>query len=110
MEARERRILHYVTHDGRDLFQIWIDDLKDTTGRAVILKRIARVKEGNFGDHGTVSGGVSELRIHYGPGYRVYYGESGPVIVLLLCGGDKDSQQRDIRKAQEVWVAYKRKK
>ena len=66
------------------------------------------MEEGNFGDHSHVGQGVWELRIHYGPGYRAYYGEDGPVIVLLLCGGDKSTQKRDIRKAHEFWAEYRR--
>lgn len=73
-------------------------------------KRIDRVEDGNFGDRGFVGGGVWEIRIHYGPGYRVYYGEDGPAIVLLLCGGDKGTQRRDIRSARELWAEYRREK
>ena len=79
-------------------------------GRAAIRKRIDRVEEGNFGDHRFVGGGVWEIRIHYGPGYRVYYGEDGPKVVLLICGGDKGTQKKDVRKAQELWAEYGREK
>lgn len=109
MHARKCEVFHYVI-DDKDVFADWIDGLKDTTGRAAILKRIDRIEEGNFGDHHGMGGGVWELRIHYGPGYRVYYGEDGPKIVLLLCGGDKGTQNKDIRKAQELWAQYRRVK
>ena len=109
MDIRPREIRNYATHDGKDLFQIWFDDLDDRTGQRIIAARIDRLLDGNFGDHGPVGDGVWELRIHYGPGYRIYYAEDGPVIVLLLCGGDKDSQQRDIRKAKEIWADYRRR-
>lgn len=107
MQPRKREVLHYVDN-GRDVFAEWIDSLKDITGRAAILKRIDRVEEGNFGDHRSVGEGVSEFRIHYGPGYRVYFGEDGTRIVLLLCGGDKATQRKDIRKAQQLWAEYRR--
>ena len=109
MEIQPREIRHYVTYDGKDLFQIWTDNLRDTTGRRIIRKRIGRVLNGNFGDHGSIGEGVWELRIHYGPGYRIYYAEDGPVIVILLCGGEKDTQAGDIRKAKEIWADYRRR-
>lgn len=109
MQPRSREVLHYVTN-GKDVFGEWLDGFKDISGRAAILKRIDRVEEGNFGEHRSVGNGVSEIRIHYGPGYRVYYGEDGPRIVLLLCGGDKGTQKKDIRRAQELWAEYRRLK
>ncbi|MDO8630241.1 MAG: type II toxin-antitoxin system RelE/ParE family toxin [Phycisphaerales bacterium] len=78
-------------------------------GRAVarILARLARVRSGNVGDCKPVGEGVSELRVDYGPGYRVYLGQHGQKLVVLLCGGDKGSQQRDIRLAQTYWRKFK---
>jgi len=67
-----------------------------------VLARINQIRGGNFGDHKSVSNGVSELRIHYGPGYRIYYTVRGKMIVILLCAGDKSSQSKDIKKAQEL--------
>ncbi len=107
MQARKRDVLHYVV-EGKDVFGEWLDGLKDISGRAAILKRIDRVEEGNFGDHRSVGSGVWELRVDHGPGYRVYYGEDGLRIVLLLCGGDKGTQKKDIRKALEFWANYRR--
>lgn len=83
-------------------FDGWLKDLRDMQARARIAVRIRRVEEGNFGDHKSVGDGVSELRIPFGPGYRVYYTQKGTTIVLLLCGGDKDSQDRDIAKAKKM--------
>lgn len=103
MQPHQRKVLHYVV-DGRDRFGEWLDSLPDVLGQTAIIRRLVRVENGNFGDHCSVGGGVWELRIHCGPGYRVYYGEDGPVIVLLICGGDKGTQRKDIRKAQRLWA------
>ena len=83
-------------------FAAWIDDLKDVAGRARILARIRRLGEGNPGDHRNLTDGISELRIDVGPGYRVYYTQRGKTLVILLVGGDKNSQQRDIQKAKAL--------
>jgi len=83
-------------------FTAWIDGLKDITGRARILARIRRLADGNPGDHRNLTGGVSELRVDVGPGYRVYYTQRGNELIILLVGGDKASQQRDIDKAKEI--------
>lgn len=80
-------------------FLDWLTGLKDVQGRARIAKRLDRLADGNFGDAKPVGGGVSELRFTFGPGYRVYYVQRGQLIIVLLCGGDKQSQQRDIERA-----------
>ena len=85
-----------------DGFLRWLTRLRDKRAQAQILVRIDRVEEGNFGDHGSVGGGVSELRVNVGQGYRIYYTIRQQRVVILLCGGDKASQQRDIRRAQQM--------
>ena len=110
MEPLKRRVKHLVAEGGRDLFGEWFNGLKDTQGQIAVERRLDRVTDGNFGDHSHVGCGVWELRIHYGPGYRIYYGEDGPILVILLCGGAKHSQKKEIRKAQELWQAYRRLK
>lgn len=80
----------------------WFHALRDDNAKARIVKRLRRLQNGNPGHVNTVGGGVSKLKIDYGPGYRVYYVQRGPVLIVLLCGGDKDSQKRDIRKAIEI--------
>jgi len=80
-------------------FARWIDDLRDIRARARVLARIQRLAYGNAGDVKTVGEGVSELRIDYGPGYRVYYKWQGKQLIVLLAGGDKGTQKRDIEKA-----------
>jgi putative addiction module killer protein len=83
-------------------FTDWIGNLRDLRAVARIDARIGRLRLGNFGDAKSVGGGVSELRIDYGPGYRVYFTRRGEALVLLLCGGDKDSQGKDIMLAKTL--------
>ena len=85
-----------------ELFTTWFGNLGDKRAKARIQARIDRMEIGNFGDVQPVGKGVSELRIHYGPGYRVYFVRRGPVVIVLLCGGDKKTQQADISKAKEL--------
>ena len=85
-----------------DIFGHWLDTLKDIKGRARILARLDRLADGNPGDTKRVGAGVSELRINFGPGYRVYYTKRGRTIVILLCGGDKGTQQKDIERATRL--------
>ena len=83
-----------------DTFREWLHNQKDNRLIAKIVARMNQIRGGNFGDHKSVSGGVSELRIHYGPGYRIYYTVRGRIIVILLCAGDKSTQSKDIQKAK----------
>lgn len=85
-----------------EIFTKWFDNLKDRKARARIQARIDRVEMGNFGDVAPVGEGVSEFRIFYGPGYRIYFVQRNSVVVVLLSGGDKSSQKRDIAKAKEI--------
>lgn len=84
-----------------DEFLRWLMRLRDKRAQARISVRLDRLEEGNFGDHRSVGGGISELRVNIGQGYRIYYTIRQRRIVILLCGGDKTSQQRDIRRAQQ---------
>ena len=90
-----------------DEFRDWIDTLKDRAGRARILVRIDRLIDGNPGQHRDLTDGVSELKIDLGPGYRVYYAQRGTRLLLLLAGGDKSSQQKDIAKAIQLAKDFK---
>jgi len=85
-----------------ETFTKWIDGLNDIRARATILVRIKRLSQGNPGDVKPVGEGVSELRINYGPGYRIYYKKQGQSIVVLLAGGDKRTQPKDIKTAQRL--------
>ena len=102
-------IRHYLTESGKDPFQQWLDELTDQKGRVVVQRRIDRIVNGNFGDHKFCRDGVWELRIDFGPGYRVYYGREGKTIILLLCGGSKRTQSADINQAVRYWRDYKRR-
>lgn len=82
-----------------DVYAAWFERLRDTNARSRILVRIDRLARGNPGDVRPVGEGVSELRIDYGPGYRVYFTKRGQLLILLLCGGDKSTQAADIRRA-----------
>ena len=85
-----------------EVFEEWLIGLRDLRARASILTRLERIEDGNFGDHRSVGGGISELRVNVGQGYRVYYTIRQHTVVILLCGGDKASQRRDIRQAQQM--------
>jgi len=85
-----------------DEFDAWLSSLKDQVGKALIAKRIRSAEAGNFGDCEPVGDGVSEMRVHHGPGYRVYFTRRGEVVYLLLIGGNKASQKRDIKRAKEM--------
>ena len=98
---------YYQTSAGEQPFVEWLQGLADRQARTRIEARLARVAVGNFGDVEPVGEGVLELRIDWGPGYRVYFSRLGQVIVLLLCGGDKRAQQRDIKRAKEYFEDYK---
>ncbi|WP_374634495.1 type II toxin-antitoxin system RelE/ParE family toxin [Ferrovibrio sp.] len=101
-----KTVLVYQDADGREPFTSWLGGLRDHKARRAILMRLGRLEQGLYGDCAPVGDGVSELRIFLGPGYRVYFGETGGHIVILLCGGDKASQTRDIKAAKGFWQEY----
>ncbi len=100
---------HYITEEGRDPFQEWVKKLRDPIAKGSVLKRVNRIECGNFGDHKPCREGVWELKINLGPGYRVYYAMAGSLVVLLLCGGDKGSQNADIERAIVYWHDWQRR-
>lgn len=108
MHSRPRELLEYVNENSRAPFAEWLDGLRDVKARALIRKRLNRVRLGNLGDCKPVGDGVKELKIAFGPGYRVYFAEDGDTVVVLLCGGDKGSQDADIRQARTNWADYRR--
>jgi putative addiction module killer protein len=108
VEAQPRQVEYYLTKDGRCPFREWFDSLRDNAARAQVDKRIGRLRLGSLGDWDDVGNGVIELRFKgVGPGYRIYCGQDGPALVILLCGGVKRGQQNDINRAREYWRDYK---
>lgn|SRR5690554_3460774 len=89
-----------------DEFDKWFRKLKDIKAKAKILLRLQRVEDGNFGDTSSVGEGIEEIRIHFGPGHRIYFKKHQTRLILLLIGGDKSTQEKDIRKAKKLWDKY----
>jgi len=102
-------IEHYVTCNGHDLYQEWLDKMRDLHAKARIMARVERLRGGAYGDCKPLHNGVWELRIDCGPGYRVYYAQTGSHLVLLLSGGDKHRQKMDIIRAVDCLLDYKRR-
>ena len=102
-----KTIIVYRTAAGKEPFTDWLNNLRDPATRRRILKRLLRLEQGHYGDFRSVGGGVNELRFFFGAGYRVYFAEDGDTLVILLCGGDKSSQRRDIQRAKAYWQEYK---
>jgi putative addiction module killer protein len=98
---------YYVTKAGRNEVDEWIAELANNRTEARILARIERLSKGNFGDHKFLGQGLFELRIDFGPGYRIYYAMIGHACVLLLCGGDKRKQSSDIERARKYLRDYR---
>ncbi len=110
MADMKNTINEYTDEQDNSPYAQWLGGLRDAKVRAKILIRVDRMELGLFGDVEPIGDGLSELRIDYGPGYRVYYGKEGKTIYLLLCGGDKSTQAKDIKKAKEYWQDYKQRK
>jgi len=102
-----KTVLVYQDVNGREPFTEWLNGLRDQKGRRAILTRIGRLEQGLYGDCEPVGEGVSELRVFVGPGYRVYFGEEAGYLVILLIGGDKGTQTKDIKLAKAYWKEYK---
>jgi putative addiction module killer protein len=104
--VKPKRVVVYQDATGREPFTEWLNGLRDQQGRRAILMRIGRLEQGLYGDCEPVGEGVSELRIFVGPGYRVYFGEEAGQVLILLIGGDKRTQSRNIKTAQQYWKEY----
>lgn len=104
--GEEFQLQYYQQENGAVPFRDWLRDLRDMRAEARIRARLTRVRAGNFGTIRALGDGVSELKIDYGPGYRVYYAMSGKTVVLLLIGGDKSTQKKDIQAAKNFWRDY----
>jgi putative addiction module killer protein len=102
----EKDLIVYKMKDGKEPFQEWRKSLRDKVTLTRIDRRLEYVARGNYGDYKNVGEGVYELRFFFGSGYRVYFAEDGDTVVLLLCGGDKSTQSKDIVKAKSYWKDY----
>ncbi len=108
MNVSKNDLFIYETSKGKLPLEEWLQDLRDRKARAIIRGRLDRLECGNIGQFRAVGEAIYELKIDFGPGYRVYFGRDGKTVIILLCGGDKSSQRKYIRKAQEYWQDYKR--
>lgn len=107
-ETHPRDIRVYQTPNGREPFNEWLVSIRDMETQGRIRARLERLEDGNLGDCQSVGEGIFELRVHFGAGYRIYFGQIGNTFILLLCGGDKSSQRRDLERAKTYWHEYKR--
>lgn len=107
MEVKEQALLYYRTAKDESPVKDWLSSLRDVRARQKIQARLGQLRLGNFGKTRAVGSGVVELKIDFGPGYRVYFARHGDSVVILLCGGNKASQTKDIRLAHEYWEHHK---
>ena len=98
--------IHIFRRGPKTPFSDWLSSLKDARSAGIVRARLNRIRLGNFGDCKSVGGGVEELRIDFGPGFRIYFGREGALLVILLCGGNKGAQRRDVLRAQSYWQEY----
>lgn len=106
-DGPSRVLAFYQTGDGVEPFTVWLESLKDPRMQNRVVARLDRVETGNLGDHRLLGDGLFELRLHFGPGYRVYCGDLGRSLILLLVGGHKGTQRRDIGRARRYWREYR---
>jgi putative addiction module killer protein len=99
-----------MARDGKIPFSDWLRSLRDGRSRAIIRARLNRIRIGNLGDCRPVGEDISEIRIDFGPGFRLYFGQEGKAVVILLCGGSKGTQEKDIRQAKQYWQDYRSRK
>lgn len=104
--ARPRNIIIFEDASGNEPFTKWLKSLKDMKARSRIVQRLRMVEQGHFGDVKSLGGGLHELRFFFGSGYRVYFGDHKQNLIVLLLGGDKSGQSRDIIKARDYWTEY----
>ena len=107
MKIKRRRIEYYTSLTGKQPAREWLLSIKDNLTQAILFKRIRQAGEGLFGDNRNVGDGVYELKVNFGPGYRIYYGIHEDELILILFGGNKRTQQADIKKAQTYWFLWK---
>ena len=106
-DVQSRELQFYRTPNGHEPFVEWFNAIRDARTRTRIQRRLVRLEGGNFGDCHVIGDGVFELRLHFGAGYRIYFSQTDNIRVLVLCGGDKSTQSRDIERAKNYWLEYK---
>lgn len=106
----KKTLIIYKEPSGKEPFSIWISKIRDTQNRRRILDRLFDLEHGHYGDVKSVGQGVHELRLCFGPGYRIYFGQENNDLVVLLCAGDKGTQKQDIAKAHKYWNLYQEEK
>ena len=106
-DVQPKELQFYRTPNGHEPFAEWFNAIRDTTTRTRIQRRLVRLEAGNFGACHVIGAGVFELRFHFGAGYRIYFSNPDNIRVLVLCGGDKSTQSRDIERAKNYWLEYK---
>jgi putative addiction module killer protein len=109
VRVKERPVEYFYTQTGKAPVKEWLNSFKDKLTQAILYKRIRQASLGNFGDSKSIGSGVFELRVDFGPGYRIYYGLHKDELILLLIGGSKRTQQADIEKAKTYWFLWKEK-
>ncbi len=109
MEVTLKKVEYYHTLDGKVPYREWYYSVRDIKVKANIRERLTRLERGLLGDAKSVGGGVYELRIFLGPGFRIYFGQEDRTLIWLLCGGDKSTQKKDIKTAQSYWADYLRR-
>jgi putative addiction module killer protein len=109
MNSAPKELWMYETSSGKSPFTEWIHCLKDKRTISIILVRLDRLRHGNPGQFKALGHGLFELKIDFGAGYRVYFGQSGLRLIIILCGGDKSTQSSDIQKAHDFWSDYRRR-
>jgi putative addiction module killer protein len=107
MGTRRWRVAYIRLANGTSPFLLWFEKLADPIARARLLARLERLTLGNFGDSKSLNHGLFELRVNVGPGYRVYFGISGPEFIMVIYGGTKATQAKDIQRAKAIWTAFK---
>jgi putative addiction module killer protein len=110
MEIKPKQIAEYIAPNNKAPFRTWMDKLKDKRTKVAIHRRITRLRAGLLGHVNTVGDGVHEIKIDLGAGYRVYFANDGDTLVILLCGGSKGTQSKDIIQAKAYWDDYNKQK
>lgn len=103
MNQNNKILRNYITSSGKIPFLDWLNGIKDSTTRHRIRRRLDRLEIGHYGEYKILGEGVCELKLDFGPGYRIYFAEHDNIVVILLCGGDKGSQSKDIQTAKTYW-------